>query len=162
MISGTFVGLLASPLAACMLCLHRLQTAPMTYQDQDDLIQATIDANTLAARLWFQEVSVLAQAGDGSAQAIVELNKIEDGQRSLWTLITNINHALSSTAFDLLAHDDASRATLRALVKAYPQTRWVIDQHRKNVPLEEVNPALAEDPAALEKAAARLDKWFSV
>ena len=162
MISGTFVGLLASPLAACMLCLHQSQAAHMTSQDQDDLIQSTIDANTLAARLWFQDVSILAQSGNEDAQALVELNKTEEGQRTLWTLITNINHAISSVAFDLPANDAASTVSLRAITKRHPQARWVIDQHRQDMPLEEVNPALAEDEAALAKANARLDVWFSL
>ena len=134
----------------------------MTSQDQDELIQATIDANVLAARLWFQDVSALANAGDANALYLVDLNKSDEGQRTLWNLITNINHAISSCAFDLPADDAGTSASLRAIAKKHPAAKWVVEQHRKDMPLEEVNPALRDDEPALARANARLDLWFSL
>lgn len=134
----------------------------MTSQDQDELIQATIDANTLAARLWFQDISILAQSGDATAQYLVDLNQTQEGQRTLWTLITNINHAVSSCAFELHADDTGSAASLRAITKKHPAARWVLEQHRKDMPLDEVNPSLLDDHTALARANTRLDLWFSL
>jgi hypothetical protein len=133
----------------------------MTSSDQDDLIQSTIDANVLAARLWFQDVIALANAGDANAIYLVELNKDKDGARTLWELITNINHAIASCGFDLHADDAKNATALRTITRKHPAARWVVEQHRKDMPLEEVNPALAEDDAALARAKARLDLWFS-
>lgn len=126
--------------------------------DQDDgLVQSVIDANTLAARLWFQDVKMFAAQGNPSASAIVDLNKTEEGQEVLWHLITNINHAISSCGYELPADDAKSSSQLRAIAQKHPEARWVIEQQIKNIPLSEINPEL--DKGALLRANERLMAW---
>lgn len=127
-------------------------------EDNDDLIQATIDATTLAAQLWFQDMCLLADTGDAQAQAIVDMNDSPEGSQALWLLITHINHALSSCAFNLAADDAASSKELKKIALQYPQTKWAIEQQFSMMPLDQINPELEESevPPALR----RLEKWL--
>lgn len=136
-----------------------LMTSTLPDQE-DDLVQSVLDANTLAARLWFQDVKMFAAQGNSSASAIVDLNKTEEGQKTLWHLITNINHAISSCGYQLPADDAKSSSQLREIAQKHPEARWVIEQQIKNIPLSEINPEL--DKRALSKANERLLAWCSL
>lgn len=131
----------------------------MTSQDQAELTQSLITTNTIAARLWMEEAANLASQGHEQARAVVDMGNTEQGQRALWELTTHIDLAIAACAFDLPAADEESREALLAVVAAHPQTRWVIDQHQEDLPLDEVNEALSG--ARLEHAKARLDAWLA-
>lgn len=131
----------------------------MTNQDQAELTQSLITNNTIAAQLWMEEAANLASQGHEQARAVVELAATEQGQRALWELTTHLDLAIAACAFGLPADDQGSRQALLDLVATHPSTRWVIEQHLEDLPLDEVNEQLSGSD--LTQANARLAAWLT-
>ena len=128
---------------------------------QNEIVQTLIDNNTQAAQQWLEDARLGAQAGDEDARALVALTETDEGKRALWAATCHIDLAIASCAFELPHEEDGnSNGALAELVRAHPPIRWLIEQHRVEFPLDDVNEDLHGQ--ALADANARLVRWFAV
>jgi len=135
----------------------------MLLSNYEETVLSLVNANKDFIKIWLKEMQELAREGNSFAKDLVEMESTQEGQKKIWELISRINQALASCAFEVPADDAEDKLLLSAVVDSTPHAHWVIERHYNEMSLQEINPLLGKNNKnKIVDAEKRLKAWLGI